>query len=109
MGKIRLGCTYKESDLESRKRSGNTVLQHTVAEKPYGYFITITTSYITIKKTRLEINADGTAKAVTKVNKNYSSPYQFTTYFDKEGREIIGDTTHQELSYYKKIRKGGIK
>jgi len=78
------------------------------AKKPYGYLITYITPYVCIYKKKLVINGDGTAKCTVKVNRNYQVPYQYTCYFDAEGKEIISyeNSTRKELAIYNRIRKG---
>lgn len=65
------------------------------------------TNFIATYKTTGIVNYDGTVKAVTKVTRNYSAPYQYTAYFDEYGKEIKNDTsnTRLELAEYKRIRK----
>lgn len=101
---ITLGQTYIQMFLA--KYSYHSILRHDIVEKDYGYHITITTTYVTVKKIRLELNEDGSAKAVVKVNTNYQAPYQYTLYFDKQGREIIStpESTREELEYYRSLR-----
>lgn len=73
----------------------------------YGYSIRATTNFVSITQTKLYIYGDGTAKAVSKVNRNYAAKYQYTTYFDSSGIEIIaeGDNTRKELALWKKHKK----
>ncbi len=63
------------------------------------------TNYISEYVTRLILNDDGTAKAVTKCKKNYRADWQFSTYFDEYGREIIGSSTRAELLEYMRIKR----
>ncbi len=96
---IRLGSHYQ--NLIDRANNSKTVTD-------YGYRLTHITSYVCIYKTRLEIYPNGSAKAVTRVEKNYHAPYQTTVYFDKDGREIIdnNNNTCKELAYFKSIGGG---
>lgn len=90
---------YKDL-LEPQKPKG-TLLQYKINPKSYGYLITKITSYVTITKIKLLVNEDRSAKAVYKVNKNYHSPYQFTLYFDCNGKEIkatkLADSWRKDL------------
>ena len=73
----------------------------------YGYSCLRVTNYISIYKTRLEVYSDGTAKAVTMVNCNYSARYQYTKYYDEYGKEIRDkwNRTRTEMNEWKRIRK----
>ncbi len=53
------------------------------------YKISRMTFWIAIVNTDLVIEENGKARAVTKVAPNYRASYQFTTYFDKDGCEIL--------------------
>lgn len=77
----------------------------THTKTPTGYKIMRRTNFISTYRTVLTINGDGTAKSVTKVDKNYHPKYQFTLYFDEAGLEIVGETTREELLEYKRIRR----
>jgi hypothetical protein len=104
---ITLGATYKEKYLDTELGTlglpnvGRVTLNR--VKKPYGWLITEGTNYISIYKIRLELFPDGRAKATVKVDKNYHSPYQYTLYFDKQGREIKDkhNRTRAELAYWK--------
>jgi hypothetical protein len=100
---ITLGASYKTHFL--REEYPANILTHKIKKTEYGYKILHMTHYITTTKTKLIINQDGTAKATSKVDKNYHRPYQFTMYFDKNGYEIKGETKREELNYYKKERE----
>ncbi len=78
-----------------------------VIKKDGCYLFHMFNHYITLYYGKLIINIDGTAKAVIKVNRNYSAKYQYTLYFNKEGFEIKSheNSTKKELSIYNKIRK----
>lgn len=77
-----------------------------VTKKSNCYLFLMFNHYITLYYGKLVINSDGTAKAVIKVNRNYCPKYQYTIYFDNEGKEIKAEfnSTRKELSIYKKIR-----
>lgn len=106
---ITLGKTYKEKYLDTKigklgtSQGGLITLKRT--KKPYGWHILQGTNFISIHTTRLEVFEDGRAKAVTKVDKNYHAKYQVTTYYNKDGKEIISNdnSTRKELSYFKKL------
>ena len=73
----------------------------------YGYKITRMTNFIGIYKTKLYIYKDGTAKAVTKAEVNYSPNEQWTIYFDARGFEIVdpSNSTRKELAIWKRLKK----
>lgn len=108
---INLGLTYREKYLNDivqpfgLKHSGLTTVKR--VKTKYGWHIVKMSNYIAIYTTRLEVYPDGTAKAVTKVNKNYYPKYQYTLYFDKDGKEIKDkhNRTRKELHYWKTVCK----
>jgi len=53
-----------------------------------GYTIHLFTNYICLYYKYVTLGKKGTAKVVTKVNRNYCAKYQFTIYENKEGNEI---------------------
>lgn len=59
-----------------------------VKKTDYGFIIHLFTNYICLYYKYVTLSSDGSAKIVTKVNKNYHAPYQFTSYEDSEGNEI---------------------
>jgi len=61
-----------------------------------GYNIHLFTNYICLYYLYVTLGKNGSAKIVTKVDKNYHAKYQFTGYEDNLGNEI----TQKE---YKKI------
>ena len=112
MSEITFGVTYKKRYLETdlgvlgETQNGNLITLKR-EKTDYGYRITQGTNFISIYKIKLIIFKNGCAKSVTKVEKNYRSIYQFTTYFDKLGKEIIDDdnNTRTELKYFKELNK----
>lgn len=109
---ITLGNTYHEKYLNtelghlgSSKFQGLITLNRVKTD--YGWKITQGTNYISIHKVRLYIYPNGTAKSVTKVNRNYCTPYQYTIYYDTQGREIKdnNNSTRKELSYFKSLNQ----
>ena len=105
------GLHYREKYRLDNPVHNSSEYGFTVTKKPYGYRIVRVTHYVTIYTTRLEINEDGSAKAVTKVDINYQKPYQITDYFGTDGRHIIVTNeinepqTRQELAEYKRQRE----
>ena len=71
----------------------------------YGYIVKLFTNYVSIYTKKIYVYPDGKAKCVTIVDQNYHPKYQHTTYFTKEGNEIISDTnsTREELNYWKQL------
>lgn len=53
-----------------------------------GYNIHLFTNYICLYYKYVTLGNNGTAKVVTKVDRNYSAKYQFTLYENKEGEQI---------------------
>ena len=78
-----------------------------VIKKDYGFIFHMFNHYITLYYGKLIINSDGTAKAIVKVDRNYSVKYQYTIYFDRAGFEIKTESnnTRTELAIYNQIRK----
>jgi hypothetical protein len=107
---MELGLTYEEMWLsENAKKRKTSGFQTTkVIEKPNGLIIHRFSHYVTLVYIRLYKYQDGFSKAVVKVDKNYHPRYQYTLYFDKDGREIKSPTnsTRAELAYWKKLRAG---
>ena len=77
----------------------------------YGYSHVRGTPYICIYKTRIYVYEDGFAKSVTRVDKNYHPPYQFTTYWNADGTEIVSqnNSTRAELNIWKTLREHAAK
>jgi len=98
---ITKGHHYKTLFLDDL--AGNNSIQYKVTKISGGYKIVHITHYICITKTKLTIFSNGSAKAVSKVDKNYHRSYQCTQYFDLEGYEIKGETTREELAFFKKL------
>jgi hypothetical protein len=74
-------------------------------ETNYGYIVKLMTNYITLFTKYIYINSDGSAKIVTKTERNYCPKYQTTVYHGIDGREIVIDnSTRKELIEYKKQR-----
>lgn len=59
-----------------------------VTKKPYGYRIQLFNHYVTLYYVKLIINANGTAKAHWRVEKNYHPVNSYTVYHSAEGKEI---------------------
>jgi len=88
---IELGMTYRK-----KYRFDNPQTHHS---KEYDFVLTKVnerrykinriTFEIAIINADLMIEENGKARSVTKVAPNYRANYQFTTYFDKDGYEII--------------------
>lgn len=53
-----------------------------------GFNIHLFTNYICLYYKYITLGKNGTAKVVTKVDRNYSKKYQFTIYENKEGETI---------------------
>ena len=53
-----------------------------------GYNIHLFTNYICLYYKYVTTGKNGSAKVVTKVDRNYRAKYQFTIYENKEGAEI---------------------
>jgi hypothetical protein len=53
-----------------------------------GFIIHLFTNYICLYYKYITIGKNGSAKVVTKVDKNYHAKYQFTIYENSEGKEI---------------------
>lgn len=107
---ITLGRTYQDKYLNTELgKLGDSRYQGLITisreKTSYGYKIVQATNYIAIYNTKLYIYPDGRAKSVTKVNKNYHAPYQYTLYYDKNGKEIkdYQNRTRIELHYWKNI------
>ena len=69
-----------------------------VKKTSYGFIIHLFKNYITLYYKYVTIYPDGSAKILTKVNKNYCAPYQVTTYEDKKGEKIT-------LKQFQKLKK----
>lgn len=101
---INFGNTYDQMLL--KKDTAAHILSHDIIKTDYGYKIKKVTSYVSIINTKLIINKNKSAKAIVKVNTNYRKPYQYTLYFDCDKQEIKGNSTREEMLYYKKIMEG---
>jgi hypothetical protein len=69
-----------------------------VKKTNYGFIIHLMTNHVCLYYKYVTLGENGSAKILTKVNKNYHSPYQNTTYENKEGTEITG-------KQYKELQK----
>ncbi len=86
-------------------KAGEDCIKRETFKTTYGYKIEVMTKRIATITTKLQINEDKTARAVTKIQPILKKAYQVTTYFDKKGLEIIAGNTRSCLSEYKRIRK----
>jgi hypothetical protein len=59
-----------------------------VKETSKGFNICLFTNYVCIYYKYITLGKKGSAKVVTKVDKNYHEKYQFTIYENKEGQTI---------------------
>lgn len=59
-----------------------------VKETSKGYNIHLFSNYVCLYYKYITLSNNGTAKIVTKVDRNYQAKYQITTYENKEGTEI---------------------
>ena len=69
-----------------------------VKKTNYGFIIHLFTNYICLYYKYVYLAKNGSAKIVTKVDKNYHAKYQVTTYENKQGLQIT-------LSEFKKLNK----
>jgi hypothetical protein len=53
-----------------------------------GYIVHLFTNYVCLYYKYITVNKNGSAKIVTKVNCNYQSKYQVTTYENSEGKDL---------------------
>jgi len=83
-------------DKETFNNSSTNLKVTKVKQTDKGYIIHLFTNYICLYYKYITVNKNGSAKILTKVNRNYQAPYQFTIYEDKDGKEIT-------LKEYKKI------
>ena len=83
-------------DKETFNNSSTNLKVTKVKQTDKGYIIHLFTNYICLYYKYIIVNKNGSAKILTKVNRNYQAPYQFTIYEDKDGKEIT-------LKEYKKI------
>jgi len=107
---ITLGNTYQDKYLNTELGYlGSSKFQGLITinrkRTKYGWLITQGTNYISIMKTKLYIYPNGKAKSITKVDSNYQAPYQFTCYYNNNGREIkdAHNRTRLELNYWKSL------
>ena len=80
--------TSYKTFLEGYNNEQNNLKVTKIKKTVKGYTIHLMTNYITLYYKYVTVNANGTAKVVTKVNQNYRAPYQVTTYEDKDGNAI---------------------
>jgi hypothetical protein len=73
----------------------------------YGYRHKRQTPFICNYNTKIYVYTDGFAKSITRVERNYCTPYNYTTYWNKDGTEIKtpDNSTRKELSIWNKLRK----
>jgi hypothetical protein len=83
-------------DKETFNNNSTNLKVTKVKQTDKGYTIHLFTNYICLYYKYVTVNKNGSAKILTKVNRNYQAPYQFTIYEDKDGKEIT-------LKEYKKI------
>ena len=78
--------------------STTTNLKVTKVKKTnYGFIVHLFTNYICLTYKYITEGKNGTAKIVTKVDRNYQAKYQITTY-EQNGKEIT-------LKEYKQLNK----
>ena len=105
MNNTKRGRTFTEQFLTPGQTTPGYM--HKIKETPYGYLVTKITPFVTIYKIHIYANSNGSAKVVVKVDQNYRSNYQYTVYFDVDGREIVTTPTHNytEQREYRRINK----
>lgn len=59
-----------------------------VKETNYGFIVHLFSNYICLYYKYIMLGKNGTVKIITKVNRNYQSPYQITTYENEAGEQI---------------------
>ena len=91
--------------VEEPRNHGTRVTK--VVKTKYGFRFQMFNNYITLYYGKLYINANGSAKLVMRVERNYSPIYRYTCYFDLQGHEIkvSNNSTWKELSIYKSLNK----
>jgi len=103
---ITLGKHYKEKyNLDKPNKYGKGCEKTESQKTKNGYSHLRMTNFISIYKTKIIENQDGTVIAKTTINCNYQAPYSHSSYFDRDGLEIIG-SDNEEIQYYRKIRRG---
>lgn len=72
----------------------------------YGFIVNLFTNYITLYTKKIYLYKNGFVKIVTIVDQNYRAKYQYTTYYNKIGNEIIvsDNSTRKELSIFKQLQ-----
>ena len=73
---------------EAFNSTTNNLKVTSVKKTNKGYNIHLFTNYICLYYKYITLGKNGTAKVVTKVDRNYHAKYQFTIYENKEGIEI---------------------
>lgn len=80
---------YKQFLDKEAFNSDTTNLKVTkVKETNNGFIIHLFTNYVCLYYKYITIGKNGTAKILTKVDRNYHAKYQFTMYENEQGEEI---------------------
>ena len=81
--------TYiKFLDKETFNNTSNHLKVTKVKQTEYGYIVHLFTNYVCLYYKYITVGKNGSAKIVTKVDRNYQAKYQTTTYENAEGKEI---------------------
>lgn len=80
---------YKQFLDKEAFNSDTTNLKVTkVKETNYGFIVHLFSNYVCLYYKYITVGKNGTAKIVTKVDKNYHAKYQYTMYENEQGEEI---------------------
>lgn len=81
--------TYtKFLDKETFNSTATNLKVTKVKQTNYGFIVHLFSNYVCLYYKYITVGKNGTAKIVTKVDRNYQAKYQFTTYENAEGKEI---------------------
>lgn len=75
-------------DKENFNNASHNLRVTKVKETNYGFIVHLFTNYICLYYKYITVGKNGTAKILTKVDRNYQAKYQTTVYHDCEGKEI---------------------
>lgn len=80
---------YKQFlDKEAFNKDSENLKVTKVKETNYGFIVHLFSNYICLYYRYITLGKNGTVKIITKVNRNYQSPYQITTYENEAGEQI---------------------